>query len=210
MTTTNPNSVHPNRSPTKSAKSVQALKSLLIAFSFVALNAQLPAQQAKKFPTPKPTADHKILANDAGTWDTVVKMFFQGPTAPAMEYKGVETAELVSGGLYLKTTSKCKMGDQDYEGHTLVGYNPRSKEYTGTSVNSFALAPAQMKGTYDAENKALTMFSAVVGGRGNEIKQKEVTKFIDDNTKTFTSFMLIDAGGKETEIKLMEVTATKR
>jgi hypothetical protein len=175
-----------------------------------AFAAQLSAQQAHKFPTPKPTDAHKILTNDAGTWDTVVKMFFQGPTAPAVEYKGVETVEMVSGGLYSRTTSKCKMGDQDYEGHTLVGYNPRSKEYTGTSVNNFAPAPIQLKGTYDAEKKTLTMFGAVVDGRGNEIKQKDVTKFIDDKTKTFTTFMLIDAGGKETEIKLMEVTAKKR
>jgi hypothetical protein len=102
------------------------------------------------------------------------------------------------------------MGDQDYEGHTLVGYNSGLKEYTGTSVNNFTPAPVQMRGTYDAEKKTLTMFSAVVDGKGNEIKQKEVTKFIDDKNKVFTTFMLIDAGGKEMEIKLMEVSAKKR
>jgi hypothetical protein len=37
-----------------------------------------------------------------------------------------------------------------------------------------------------------------------------VTKFIDDNTKTFQIFMIIDAGGKPQEIKLMEMTAKKR
>jgi len=36
------------------------------------------------------------------------------------------------------------------------------------------------------------------------------TKFLDDKTKTLTSFMLVDAGGKESELKLMEITATKR
>ena len=199
MSSTNPNSVPPNKSRTKSTKGIQTLKRLLISVGLVALSAQLSAQQA-----------HKILANDAGTWDTAVKMYFQGPTGPAMEYKGVETVELVSGSLYSRTTSKCKMGDQDFEGHTLVGYNPRSKEYTGTAVNNFTTAPVQMKGTYDAEKKTLTMFSAVVDGTGNEISQKQITRFIDDRTKTFTTFMLADAGGKDTEIKLMEVTAKKR
>ncbi|MCI0538938.1 MAG: DUF1579 domain-containing protein [Verrucomicrobiales bacterium] len=210
MSTINPNSVPQNNATTKPANEIQRLKRLLISIGVVVFAAQLSAQQAHKFPTPKPTEAHKILANDAGTWDTVVKMFFQGPTAPPVEYKGVETAELVGGSLYLRTTSKCKMGDQDYEGHSLIGYNPRSKEYAGTSVNNFAPAPIQVKGTYDAEKKTLTMLSAVVDGKSNDIKQKEVTKFIDDRTKTLTSFMLVDAGGKEMEIKLMEVTAKKR
>jgi hypothetical protein len=210
MTTIDANSVPQSNPTTKSGKEIRTLKPLLISFAVILFAAQLFAQQAHKFTIPKPSDAHKILANDAGTWDTVVKMFFEGSTSPPVEYKGVETAELVRSGLYLRTIAKCKMGDQDYEGHTLVGYNPRSKEYTGTSVNNFVAAPIQMKGTYDAEKKTLTMLSAVVDGKGNEIKQKEVTKFIDDKTKTFTSFMLVDAGGKEMAIKLMEVTAKKR
>ena len=210
MSTTNPNSVPQTNSTSTYTGRIRRLKRLLISLGLLALAAQLTAQEAHKFPTPKPTEAHRILANNAGTWDTVVKIFFQGPTAPPMEYKGVETAELVSGGLYLRTTSKCKMGDQDYEGHSLVGYNPRSKEYMGTAVNNFGPAPVQLKGTYDAEKKTLTMLSAVVDGKGNEIKQKEVTKFIDDKTKMFTSYMLVNAGGKEMEVKLMEVTARKR
>ncbi len=210
MTTIDSNSVPQSNGTTKPGSEIQTLKRLLISLGVILFATQLSAQQAHKFTIPKPTEAHKILANDAGTWDTVVKMFFQGPTAPPVEYKGIETAELVSGGLFLRTTSKCKMGDQDYEGHSLLGYNPRSKEYAGTSVNNFAPAPIQMKGTYDTEKKTLTMLSAVVDEKGNEIKQKEVTKFIDDKTKTFTSFMLVDAGGKEMEIKLMEVTAKKR
>lgn len=210
MSSTRTNPLPANNSRTRTPKGIQTLEWLLLSLGLTGFAVLLSAQQAHKFPTPKPAEAHQLLAKDAGTWDTVVKMFFQGPGAPAVEYKGVETVELVSGGLYSRTTSKCKMGDQDYEGHTLVGYNPRSREYTGTSVNNFVPAPMQLKGTHDAEKKTLTMLSTVVDGKGNELKQKEVTKFIDDKTKTFTSFMLVDAGGKEVEIKLMEVTAKKR
>ena len=189
---------------------IQLCKTLLAFLGLLLLAGQLSAQKAHRFPIPKPTEAHKVLADEAGTWDTVVKMYFQGPKAPPVEYKGAETVELASGGLHSRRTSRCQMGDQEFEAHTLMGYNPRSKEYTGTTINNFTMVPIHMKGTYDPEKKALTMFSAVVDGSGKEIKQKEVTQIVDDKTRTFTTFMLVDAGGKEREIKLMEVTATRR
>jgi hypothetical protein len=67
-----------------------------------------------------------------------------------------------------------------------------------------------MRGKYDADQKTLTMFGTVVDDAGNEIKQKQVTKFIDSNTKTLQIFMIVEADGKSREIKLMELTAKKR
>ncbi|MBI4659290.1 MAG: hypothetical protein HY735_10655 [Verrucomicrobia bacterium] len=55
------------------------------------------------------------------------------------------------------------------------------------------------------------MFSVVFDeSTGQEIKQKQVTQFVNAKTKTFAIFMLVDVGGKEQEIKLMEMTAKKR
>jgi hypothetical protein len=184
------------------------MKQLIISLALIAFTVQLLAQD---FPNPKPTDAHKVLAKEAGTWNTVIKMYLQGPTEPATEYKGVETIEMVSGGLFSRTTFKCKMGDRDFEGHGLFGYDPRTKEYTGTWVDSFSTIPTQLKGKHNAENKTLTMHATIVDtNSGQEIKQKQVTKFVDDKTKTFTIFMLMDAGGQEQEIKIMEMTAKKR
>ena len=173
----------------------------------VALSVQLSAQQPE---SPKPTDAHKQFADDAGTWDCDVKMYFRGPKGPAAESKGVETNELISGGFYSLSTFKYKMRNKEFEGHGLFGYDPRTKEYVGTWVDNFTTVPQQMKGTYDADQKTLTMFGTVVDGAGNEIKQKQVTKFVDNNNKTMQIFMIIDVGGKSREIKLMEMTAKKR
>jgi hypothetical protein len=42
------------------------------------------------------------------------------------------------------------------------------------------------------------------------MKTKQVTKFVDDKTKTLEILMLIDVGGQTQELKLMEMTAKKR
>jgi Protein of unknown function (DUF1579) len=178
-----------------------------VTFMAIALSIQLLAQQP---PGPQPTEAHKLFADDSGTWDCTVKMYFQGPKGPATESSGVEINELVSGGLYSRDTFKYKMRDKEFEGHGLFGYDPRTKEYVGMWVDNFTSVPTQMKGKYDSEKKTLTMVGTVVDGAGNEIKQKQVTKYTDINTKTMQIFMIIDAGGKSRAIKLMEMTAKKR
>lgn len=168
------------------------------------------AQKAHTFQIPKPAEAHQVLTNEAGVWDTDVKLFFQGPNQPPVVYKGAETSEMVSAGLYLKMSARGKLGDQEFEGHGLLGYDARTKEYIGTWVDNLTSTPTQTRGTYDAERKTLTLFSAVVDGAGREIQQKQVTHFVDDKTKTVTTFMLIDAESKKIEIKLMEITARKK
>jgi hypothetical protein len=161
-------------------------------------------------PDPEPTDAHKILADDAGTWDAAVKMYFRGPTGPATESTGIETNELVSGGLFARRTFKYKVRNKDFEGHGLFGYDPRSKEYTGTWVDNLTAVPTQLKGKFDAESKTLTMLGAVVDASGKEIKQKQVTTFVDDATKTFEIFIIVDASGKTHDVKIMEMTAKRR
>ncbi len=166
---------------------------------------------AQEFPTPKPTEAHKVLSAEEGMWDATVKMFFQGPDGPPVEYKAVEKVEMVSSGLHSRSTFNCKMGDTDFEGHALIGYDPRSKEYVGTWVDNFTTVPSHMKGKYDDKKKTLTMLSTVVDATsGQELKQKQVTTFVDDRTKTFVIYLIVDAGGEEMEVKLMEMTAKKR
>ncbi len=159
---------------------------------------------------PKPGRAHALFARDAGTWDCDVKMFFQGPQGPPTESKGVEVNELVSGDLYMQSSFTGQMRDQRFEGHSLMGYDPRSKQYVGTWVDNFTSIPTQFKGEYDEQAKTLTVRSIVVDGSGQEIKQKQITTWLDESKKKWEIFMVVDADGKEVEIKLMEMTATKR
>jgi hypothetical protein len=167
----------------------------------------LPAAAVAQNPQ-KPQPAHKLLAVEAGTWDCDVKMFKgQKP----LEYKGVEVNELVGGGLYLKTSFTFKMGDQSrFEGHALMGYDPRAKKYVGTWVDNFTTVPRRIEADYDMPTRTLTDRSPVADERGNDIKTKQITTWSSDSQKKMEIFMLIEAAGKETEVKLMEIAATKR
>lgn len=196
------------RHATSFAERIRNMKLLLATLVLFTISVQLRAQD---FPNPKPTDAHKVLAGEAGIWDAELKMYFQGPNGPPTEYKAVETIELVSGGLYTRSTFRCKMGNRDFDGHGLFGYDPRSKEYTGFWVDNFSSIPQQLKGKYDAEKKTLTMFGTIADAEaGQEMKQKQVTTFVDENMKTFEIYLLVDDDGKELPIKLMELTAKRR
>ena len=159
---------------------------------------------------PKPGKAHLLFASDAGTWDCDVKMFFAGPAGPPIESKGVEVNQLVSGDLYLQTSFTYQLGRVKFEGHGLMGYDPRTKQYVGTWVDNFTPIPTQFHGEYNEKTKTLTVHSVVADGRGQELKQKQITTWLDESTKKFTIFLIVDAGGKETDVKLMEMTAKKR
>jgi hypothetical protein len=185
---------------------------MLFCLALLASAGSALAQQADAPPPlPKPGKPHAVLAQDAGTWDCVVKMYFGGPDAPPSEFKGVEENKLVSGNLYLLSTFRCTMGDRgDFEGHGLMGYDVRARKYTGTWVDNFTAAPSPMQGDYDEKTKTLTVHSAAVDAQGNEMKSRMVTTWRDDGTKQFTVYLVVEAGGKETLIKLMEMTGKKR
>lgn len=167
--------------------------------------------QAQDFPLPQPTKAHQMFAKDAGTWDCEVGMFLAGPGKPPIKFKGEEVNKLVCNDLYLQSTFVCEMGNRLFEGHGLLGYDPRSKTYTGTWVDSFSTVPTAMKGKFDEKKNSFTAFSTVVDVENNqEIKQKQVTTWIDKSTKTFSIYMLIGEGDNQTEVKIMEMTAKKR
>jgi hypothetical protein len=183
------------------------LNQVITLLAAVVVGAELWAQESS---SQKPTDPYKVLAADAGTWDAAVKMYFQGPNGPATESSGIETSELVSGGKYSRTTFKYKMRNREFEGHGLIGYDPRSKKYVGTWVDNFTTIPSQIQGTYDSTAKTLTIHNTVADPSGSGIKTKQVTTFVDDKTKRLEIFMIVEDGGKTQEIKLMQMTAKKR
>jgi hypothetical protein len=180
--------------------------SFLIGLSVVGTPTWVNAQGSAR-----PGKPHELLAMDAGTWDCKVMMFFGGPNARPEEFDGVEVNQLVSGGLYLQTSFTHPMGRRgEFEGHSLIGYDPRVKKYVGTWVDNRSAIPRQIAGDFDEMLKTLTIHSIVVDGRGRELKTRQVTRWLDESNKKLEVFMVIAANGDETEIKLMEMTATKR
>ncbi|MDX2037842.1 MAG: DUF1579 domain-containing protein [Isosphaeraceae bacterium] len=187
-------------------KSAQAAVMLLvISLSFAVDSAR--AQDAP--PIPQPTAEHKILAADAGKWDAEIKSYSSGPDAEPKISKGTEVNTVVAGGLWTISEFHGTVEGLDFEGRGQYGFDPIKKKYVGTWIDSWNPTLSVIEGTYDAASKTLTMT-----GEGMEVnsktkyQQKMVTKTNADGSRTFTFFMKGEFTGGN-EVKMMEITYRK-
>lgn len=140
-----------------------AFVSALAALSatMCALAAQDPAKQEagvetfQEMPNPKVEA-HDALKPLAGTWQCTIKMAAI-PGVPGMEkpneLTSMEHAELVCGGLWLKSSVRGTFMGQPFQGVWLAGYDPLQKEYVSLWVDNHDPAMAEMLGSYDPESK---------------------------------------------------------
>lgn len=179
----------------------------LLTASILGTPALALAQDA---PTPpKPTAEHKLLASEEGTWDATIKSFTAGPEAEPTISKGTEVNTVLAGGLWLLSKFEGDFGGVKFEGRGQFGFDPVKKKYIGTWIDSMSPSLSVLEGSYDAKTKTMTY---VGDGYDAEHKakftQKMVTTTKDDGTRVFRLYMKFE--GSDNEIKFMEVDYTKR
>jgi hypothetical protein len=168
------------------------------------LSASAMAQQP-----PEPTAEHKILASDEGTWDATIKSFTSGPDAEPAISKGTEVNTVLTGGLWVVSKFDGDFGGMKFEGRGQFGYDPNKKKYVGTWIDSLNPILSVLEGEYDAKTKTMTFVGEGIGPDGKtKYTQKMVTTAKDDGTRLFTLYMKF--GGAKDEVKFMEITYQKR
>lgn len=179
----------------------------LLAASILAPPADSRAQESP--PAPKATPEHKILAEDEGTWDATIKSYFAGPDAEPKVSKGTEVNTVLPGGLWVLSKFEGDVEGTKFEGRGQFGYDPSKKKYVGTWIDTMTPTLSVLEGTYDAKTKTMTF---VGDGYDLESKtkftQKMVTTMKDDGTRVFRLYMKF--AGSDDEIKFMEVEYTKR
>ena len=159
-------------------------------------------------PTPKPTAEHKLLAKDVGTWDATSKSWTAPESQPDVS-QGVEVAKLMPGGLWLQSEFDGKFGDAEFHGCGQTGYDTKKKKYVGTWVDTMSTEIRVMEGDYDAATQTVTMYSKGNGPSGKEYDLKMTTKHEDDDTRVFTMYMKSDETKGE-YFKMLEITYKRR
>lgn len=168
------------------------------------------AQEGGGPPIPEPTAEHKILAADAGTWDAVIKTYMGGPDAEPAVSKGTETNTVMTGGLWVVSQFKGDFGGIPFEGHGQFGYDPLKKKYVGTWIDSMSPGLSVLEGDYDAKTKTMTYEGDGIDATSKmKFHQKMVTTTKDDGTRVFTLFMKMGPTADK-EVKFMEITYTKK
>jgi hypothetical protein len=133
------------------------LRSLVLVLPLAAttlLAAQDPS--AEMMPSPK-TEAHEALASLVGTWRVESEMAAM-PGVPGMEkptvWTGIERAELICNGLWLKVTSDSSTNGQEVHGVWMLGYDPHQELYKCIAVSNMEPGASCLDATYDAEQKS--------------------------------------------------------
>jgi hypothetical protein len=182
---------------------------LVVAATVLGLCKLAGAQEGGP-PVPKPTAEHKIVTADEGTWDATVKSFMGPPGAQPSVSKGVEVNTVLPGGLWLLSRFQGEFGGMAFEGRGQFGYDPVAKKYVGTWIDSMSPTLSVLEGSYDPATRTMTYVgNGVDATTRSKFAQKMVTTTSGDGTRVFTLYLTSnETGGKEA--KMMEITYTKR
>jgi hypothetical protein len=156
---------------------------VLLAVACVAL-AVSGVAVAQGPPMPQPSPQHEILKRDVGTWDATMQIW-PTPDAAPMTAKATEKNELLEGGMWLVSRFESDFEGMSFAGRGAFGYDPLEKKYVGGWIDSMSPYLTISKGDYDPATKTMTMIAEARDMTGKPVIQKQVSRFVDDDTRTF-------------------------
>lgn len=174
------------------------MKKLALSCIFVTMlagaAAVITAQDAKPEAAPppgafaEPTQEHAWLQNMVGQWETEGEVMM-GP-GQSMKCKGTETVRSV-GKFWTVAESKNTVMELQMQGVFTLGYDPRTKKYVGSWVDSMTDYMWRYEGTVDAAGKKLTLDTEGPNpaAPGTMAKFKETMELTDKDHRVFTSSM---------------------
>jgi hypothetical protein len=183
-------------------KSVLASLALLLgvaALSIAADSVEMPEM-------PAPQKEHQWLQKFVGDW--ITKSEISMPGQDPMTVEGTETVKSL-GGFWIVSDLKCDFGGQQMHGIMTVGYDPKTKQYVGSWIDSMTDHFWKYEGELDASGKKLTLNSeGPCPMKGGQLtKMRDVVEFQDDDTRTLTSYAQGDDGQWQS---FMKMTATRK
>ena len=170
---------------------VRLFSLIMIALSSVSVMAQIP----------EAPPEMKLYKNDIGTWDAVVK-FYYDPNAEPVESKATEVNRML-GEMWALSEFKGEIMGAPFQGSSQMGYDPVKKKYVGTWVDSMSPFSIQMEGTYDEKTKSLTSFGKMKDATGAEMDGKWVVTHKNENERSMT--MSSKPPGAKDFVVMMEV-----
>lgn len=158
---------------------------------------------------PAPQKEHEWLKQFVGEWDSVADAIM-GPGQPAVKSKGTMTTRML-GGFWMVSDVKGDMMGTPIEAIHTVGYDPQSKKYVGSWVDSVMNYMWKYQGTVDATGKILTLEAEGpnMTKPGKMAKYRDVYEFKSKDQFTMSSECLGD-DGKWVQFMKSEVTRRKK
>jgi uncharacterized protein DUF1579 len=160
-----------------------------------ALLANAAVCVAQEFPKPPPpTEQHAWLKHLTGEWESESEIYME-PGKPPIKSKGTETARMI-GGFWLLAENKGTIMDQPMTGILTLGFDPETRDYVGTWVDSMTSYQWKYVGKVDDKGTTLTLETKGPCPKkpGTLSNFKEVMELKDKDQKVFTSSMQEDDG----------------
>jgi len=146
---------------------------------------------------PQPTAEHKLIQNLAGKWKVACK-FYMDPSQPPMESAATETVEKI-GEFWTVSKFETSMMGSPFTGCCSFGYEPHSKQYVSTWMDSMAPVLCVLRGTKQGDT--LTLQGEFFSCMTNSVQKHRTTdKMISKDEHIFEMFTTMPDGK---EIKMM-------
>jgi hypothetical protein len=163
----------------------------------VVVTTGLAAQEPQ---IPKPGPEHEHFKQMEGTWDATIHMM-EG------ESKGVMVSKVGLNGLWLLDHFKADFGGMNFEGMGGTSYDAGKKKYVAVWIDSMSTQPMVTEGTYDKQNKTLTMAGNMPTPDGKSMKATMTTVMKDADTMVFN---LKAAGPDGKAMEMMKITYKRR
>jgi hypothetical protein len=188
---------------------IKALNSLTVLAVATWISGTAVGQDG--FKPPKPTPQHKALAEDVGVWDAELFVFPDGSDEGIAVGKGVETNTMLPGGLWLLSEFKGELGGEPFEGRGQTGYDPKKAKFVGTWVDSMTPQIMVLEGTYDEKTKTATLLGEGDDSQtGEPATFKTTTREIDGDNRVFTLFTKKKDAKDSEFVKAFEMRYKKR
>ncbi len=156
-----------------------------------------------------PGEGHKLLEQFVGKWDTVTRMWWEGPGKPPTETKGSAEVKWVLEGRFLLEEASGQAMGMPYKSINYLGFDNYKKKYVVSYLDSMGTAMYTGEGKFDPSNKVMTLFGkmddCMIGERDKPVKY--VTRVISKDKHVFEIY---DEVGSPNEFKAVEVIYTRK
>ena len=156
-----------------------------------------------------PGDGHKQLDQLVGKWDSVMRMWMEGPGKPATESKGSCEIKWIMEGRYLLQEATGQMAGMPFKSMNVIGYDNYKKKYVMSYIDNMGTAIYTVEGKLDPSNKVMTSFGKMdefmTGERDKLVKY--VLRIISKDKHVFEAY---DEVGTPNEFKAFEIAYTRK
>lgn len=160
---------------------------------------------AQEKPDPKPV-ELEVLKASLGIWDAEIEVWPEGPDAPSIKFKGVETNRPY-GEYWIASDFDSEYMGQTTKVHSIVGFDLDQGRLVGTVIDHGPYA-ASLSGDYDKESNTVRWTTEAKDPNGNPMVQKSLMTHENADERV----LVLSVPGKEKNelIKVMHIRFVRR